>query len=134
MSLNRRHTRYLVGIGIMLVLTLPIGALGGAVIRFGRDQLPPSLAIFLLALLGGAALLAGLPWWRALDEMEREAQLTSWYWGGGFGSALGVMTAAVIGGPYSPLAQGALLMGGSQLTSFVLFWLAWRVKHRPSAS
>src|SRR5437764_409549 len=127
MSLSHRHKRYMAALGLSLVLVAGIGIAAGSIVRFGHDWLPSTVSIILVALVGGAAVLACLPWWRALDEMQRERQLTSWYWGGSFGMVLGLLSAAVIGGARSPLAQGAFMVVVTEVASFTVFWLGWRL-------
>lgn len=102
--------------------------------NWGSSGLPPALTILLLSLAGSLLIFAMRPWWRALDEMEKDAQLISWYWGGSMGLGVGLMTAVVLGGPASPMAQGALLAAGAQILFFLLFWVGWKILHRPRSS
>jgi hypothetical protein len=133
MALAQRHKRYIAAVTITVVLVAAIAATWVAMI-LSHQSLRPSLSIVLSAALAGAGVLACIPWWRALDEMQREAQLTSWYWGGCFGCVVGILSAAFVGGVHSPLLSGALLVGAAQIVSFALCWVVYWLMHRRAAS
>lgn len=134
MALSRRQKKYFAGWGIMLSVTAVIGMVCAAVIYRGKDMLTPEVMIVVATLLAGLAMLACIPWWRALDEMQKDAQLAAWYWGGTMGVTIGLLSAVIIGGPHSELVKGAVLVGGAQGVCFAVVWLGWRVIHRPRAS
>ena len=134
MAFNRRNKRYLAGWGIMLLAGGGIGIALRTLVDLGTDRVSPSVMIAFMVPLAATAIAACLPWWRALDEMQKDAQLAGWYWGGTSGAILGVAVAIVLGGVHSDLFRGVLLMGGSQLACFVLCWIGWRVCHRARAA
>ena len=131
MPLSRRHTRYAIGLGLTLALTGVVTVLAETVVRHGRDWFSPPLSFFLLATIGVGGALACIPWWRTLDEMQRRAHLTSWYWGGSFGTMVGLLVAILVGrNPYSPLVEGAFLVAILQVVSYTAFWIGFRLVHR----
>lgn len=40
------------------------------------------LTFGVFVVLGGAIWSLNFPWWRSLDDVHKQGQLTSWYWGG----------------------------------------------------
>jgi hypothetical protein len=87
-----------------------------------------------LSALIGVTLLACVPFWRRLDDMARQAHLSSWYWGASFGGGVALLSAVVLGGARSPLFQGAALVFFAQVAAYVVFWLAWWARRRPRVS
>src|SRR5438876_9930735 len=134
MVLTHRLKRYIAALTLTLVLTLGVAIAAGLKVGRAQGSYPPQASIVLILLFAALAVLVAVPWWRALGEMQREAQLTSWYWGGSFGGAVGVLSALVIGGAHSPLVLGTLLMGAAQVASFAVFWVASRFLRRRAAS
>jgi hypothetical protein len=111
-----------------------VGVLCSLFIGWGPDRLPTALVVATLSALMGVALLACLPFWRRLDDMAREAHLSSWYWGASFGGGVALLSTAVLGGANSPLFQGGALVFLAQIAAYVVFWLAWWARRRPRAS
>jgi hypothetical protein len=134
MTITRRQKRYMIGLGITLTLVIIIALLCLVVLKGGPSLLSPALTISLLALLSVIGVICCLPWWRALDEMQKDINLTSWYWGSAWGWMTGATAALVLGGPGSPMAQGALLVGLAQIVGASIVWITLRVTRRPQAS
>jgi hypothetical protein len=111
-----------------------IGVLCSLLIGWGQDRLPTALTVLALSALIGVTLLACVPFWRRLDDMARQAHLSSWYWGASFGGGVALLSAVVLGGARSPLFQGAALVFFAQVAAYVVFWLAWWARRRPKVS
>lgn len=133
MALTQRQKRYVAALALTLALVTVVAAAWGWMMN-GHQYVRPSFSLMLSAALAGLGLLACVPWWRALDEMQRSAQLTSWYWGGSFGCVAGLLGAGLIGGVHSALLSGALLVAAAQIISFAVCWTVSRFIHRPAAS
>jgi hypothetical protein len=134
MAITQRQKRILsAGAGGYVAVT-SIAALWALVIVNGRGHIPTTLIILLTALSCGTMLLAIVPYWRRLDDRQREARLTSWYWGAGFGAMLGVLTATAVGGRGSMFALGAVLVVAIEVAGYYAARLiSWQL-NRPRAS
>lgn len=131
MPISHRHKRYAVGLSLTLALTVVISLLASVVVKHGRDWFPMQVSWFLFAVIAVGVILACIPWWRALDEMQRRAHLVSWYWGGSFGTLVALLVAiAMARNPYNPLVEGAFLVAVLQAVSYAVFWVAFRLLHR----
>ena len=133
MAIERRQKAIWAALGLAILAMLGAGVLASLLIRQGPERLPLSLVILACAALIGVAVLACVPWWRKLDDMARDAHLTSWYWGASFGGGVALLAAAVIDGQ-GPLFQGAAMVFGAQALAYVVCWLAWWALRRPRAS
>lgn len=133
MPIERRQKAIWAVLGLAVLAALGVGVLASLLIQKGPDRLPLSLIILACAALVGVVVLASMPWWRKLDDMARDAHLTSWYWGASFGGGVALLAAAAIDGQ-GPLFQGAILVFGAQAVAYVLCWLGWWALRRPRAS
>lgn len=134
MSIERRQKAIWVAGGMALLAAMGVGLLAGMFVRTGPGHLPPSLVVLGCAVLVGTALLASVPWWRKLDDMARDAHLTSWYWGASFGGGVALMVTAAMGGVQGELFQGGVMVFGAQAVVYLVFWLGWWALRRPRAS
>ena len=98
-----------------------------------------SLAVVLLGLtLAGALVLAaGQPWWRRIDEMEREEHTNAWYEGSILGALLALLwmlglTAHT--GAHRELALGGGLVFIAQGLVYLVFWAIRRLSRRSRAT
>lgn len=133
MRLSNRQKKHLAAWAIMLTAGVALGLLIVQVATNGSALLTPSVTFALLFILSVACFMSAVPWWRALDEMQKDAQLTAWYWGGSVGLMFGVMCTVVIGGPGSDLVKGAMIVMCTTAVTFFVFLLGWRVLHRRGA-
>ena len=134
MAISQRQKRILSAGAGGYVAVLAITLFWALVIVNGRGHIPMALIIALTAVSCAIALLAVLPYWRRLDDRQREARLTSWYWGAGFGAMLGALTATVIGGQGSAFAAGAILVVAIQVAGYYTARLIIWQLNRPRAS
>lgn len=100
-----QHRRRMIGRLAWLVgLMAPVGAGLGFAAGYlsARDTLPapfqalgavlnsPWFLSAVLAVLSIWAVIATLAYWRAIDELAREAHKSAWFWGGSIGLSLGI--------------------------------------------
>lgn len=121
-------------IGIAFAAMMLCAAIAGLLIAILSSHVSMGVAGLLAALVLAAALLAARPWWRMLDHMQRDAHLTSWYWGGSFGGGLGLVLAIIAAGTRSPLFAGAALVWLLQCAGYGIALLIWRFAHRSQPS
>jgi len=133
MPATARFKRYLVALTLSLLLATGVGIVAGFVIKLGQEFIPSQAWIVLVPILAVFGILACLPWWRSLDEMQRETQLTSWFWGGSFGILAGIFVAYVIGRTHQFLVLGALVVVAAQVVSYGICWVALRFIRRRAA-
>lgn len=117
---------------VALVAALAAGIVGGRVARVWHPGEHFWLVYPVLLLLSGLALIATLPWWRRLDDMQRSSHLVSWYWGGlagGFATIMGVVAAT---GPRSDFSLGGFYMMLGQAAAYFLCLGIWRLRYRGS--
>jgi hypothetical protein len=133
MPIDKRQNAIWLAMGMAVLAAVGAGVVAALLIRQGSDRLPPTLVIPACAVLIGLAVLASVPWWRKLDDMARDAHLTSWYWGASFGGGVALLAAAVIDGQ-GPLFAGAMMVFGAQALTYVVCWLVWWARRRPRAS
>lgn len=82
----------------------------------------------------GTTLWACVPWWRTMDDMQKQGHMISWYWGGmGAGLAMLVWLIAALGIP-SPQVQGALALLVAQSVGFLGYWAMWMWRRRGDRS
>lgn len=116
------------------VLAISAAALAGLLIAIipHHQSFMLSGALALMVLTG--AFLAGVPRWRRLDHMQRDSRLDSWYWGGSFGGAAGLVLVLVFSGVRSPIFAGAASVWVLQFAGYATARLHWWLTHRSAAS
>jgi ABC-type cobalt transport system substrate-binding protein len=154
---NRRRRGWAATMMWMVVLAAPVGLTIGFVSGYLGEQadLPGPLALLrdvlqspvffvgLFAALMAWALAATLAYWRAIDELAREAHKRAWFWGGSLGMGAGLI-ALLIGSEFEPLASttfagasalehmlfGGVFIYGIGLIGYLLAWafVWWRAR------
>ncbi len=134
MAVNTYRNKMRLALALALAAAVAAGLVGGRLVRAGEPGehfwivYPALLAICALAFA------AAVPWWRKADEMQKSAQLVSWYWGGMAG-ALAVMLGFVAAtGVRSDLSLGSLYTVLGQAAGFVVVYAGWRLRHRGPAA
>ena len=129
--------RALAGIALLyMVMIAVVLSLRGFGLHLG---LAARLAIALPV--GLAAAWFVLQYWRALDEVAREAHKWSWYWGGsaGMGLAFALLMVKGIGlasyfpadaSPYKLMTYGGIVVVIGQLLGANVAWVAWWLSRR----
>jgi hypothetical protein len=121
-------------IGIAGVAAMSAAVVGGFLIGIIPQYLAPTLGgVMAIAVLIGV-FVTMLPRWRMLDHMQQDSRLGSWYWGGSFGGAVGLVLAIVCAGVRSPLFAGAALIWLLQFTGYAVARLRWWLAHRSGAA
>jgi hypothetical protein len=82
----------------------------------------------------GTALWACVPWWRTMDDMQKQGHMISWYWGGLGGGLVAMIWLIAALGTKSPQGQGALTMFVGQAVGFFGFWAVWAWQRRGEKS
>ena len=108
--------------------TVALGLVAGTVSRLGDPG-----EYFWLVFAGLLVLAAGLfafvySWWRALDDVQKAGQMTSWYWGGTMGALVMVLYLIADRAQHSDFGQGAFMMFVAQALGALVIWVAWRVR------
>jgi uncharacterized membrane protein YfcA len=98
-----------------------------------RDVVPGQdfrlvLAVGLLVIV--AAFAACIPWWRAMDDMQKQGHMLAWYWGGMAGGLVMLIWLIAALGMHSPQALGALALLMAEFVGFLLFWGGWMWRKR----
>lgn len=73
---------------------------------------------------------ASVPWWRTMDDMQRQGHMISWYWGGMAGGLVVLVWLGAALGMPSPQVQGALALFVGQAVGFLIFWGVWMWRRR----
>jgi hypothetical protein len=107
-------------------------------------QLPLAVVLSGLSLAGVLVVAAGQPWWRRIDEMEREMHALAWYEGSVPGAALALLwmlglTAHSGGltahsGAYREMAFGGALCFMAQGLAYLVFWAIRAMNRRSRAA
>jgi hypothetical protein len=77
-----------------------------------------------------ATLWACVPWWRAMDDMQKHGQVLSWYWGGMAGGLVMLIWLIAAQGLRSDAAGGAVALFVGRAVGFGLFWAVWMWRRR----
>ncbi|MES2698451.1 MAG: hypothetical protein V4647_02415 [Pseudomonadota bacterium] len=78
----------------------------------------------------GATFWACLPWWRTMDDMQKQGHMISWYWGGMAGGLIVLAWLIAALGMPSAQVQGALALFVGQAVGFGIFWAVWMWRRR----
>lgn len=104
---------------------LAIGLVGGRLVHLVEPGQDFWLIFPLLLLVAAAIMLVPMPWWNKLDDVQKQGQLTSWYWGGMAGGLVVLMWIVAATGPDSPVSKGAVAMFLGQGAGFAITWAIW---------
>ena len=109
----------------------PFVGIGGALLLRTVGPGEHFWIVFPVLLAGcGLALLASVPWWNRLDDMQKQGHLVSWYWGGLAGGIISLMALVAYSGVRSDLATGGLTVLLSETAAFMLAWFFWAYARR----
>jgi hypothetical protein len=117
-------------------------AFGGAVIaglivgRIARSSAPGEnfwLIFPLLLLVGALALLGTWPWWRRIDDIQKNGHMLSWYWGSTVGAVILLMWVIAATGVNSDVTKGATAMFMAQGLGFLVVFGSWSWRGRGAA-
>lgn len=102
-------------------------AAGAAIVLLTRQapQLPLAVVVAGMVLAGVVVVAAGQPWWRRIDEMERQEHALAWYEGSIPGAAialLGMLGLAARQAAHRELAIGGAICFVVQAVLYLVFW------------
>ena len=96
-------------------------------------QLPLAVVLVGLTLAGALVVAAGQPWWRRIDEMERETHSLAWYEGSILGASVAMLWMLGLSahtGAHKELALGGALCFIAQGVVYLIFWaIRWSGQH-----
>ncbi len=88
----------------------------------------PELVLPALLAVASLVMFACWLWWRKTDDLQKQGQMLSWWWGGNIGALVMAVCLATLTGRHSDLTHGAFYMFFAQFAGFVLVWLAWKLR------
>lgn len=123
---SRVRKYFVLGFGVAIAAGLVLGIYLPA----NAGSAPAWLVFPVLLVLMGGVMLAGLPWWRALDDVQRQGQTHSWYWGSMLAGLCVIMWLIATTGRHSDMSLGAAYLFIAQGIGFALVWTIWRLRGR----
>lgn len=127
---NRMRRMNWLGFGVALVA-------GIAVDRIAQFSTGPGenfwIVLPLLLLVGALALASAIPWWKRVDDMQKQGHLLSWYWGGLAGGLFMLFWIIAGAGHQSDAVKGATAMALGQSAGFFIAWIIWWWRGRGAA-
>lgn len=115
---------------VALSAAIAAGILAGRVARAGQPGEHFWIVFPLLLVICLAAFAGSIPWWRRLDDLQKNGHLLTWYWGGTIGLAVALMALIASTGVESPLTKGAMYLIMGQVGGFLLAFLIWWLRGR----
>lgn len=118
---------------LAIATSVPVGLVMGVL---GRDIASPSniwVVVPILILLFAVQFIAVWPWWKRLDDLQKQAHLTSWYWGGMSGAVLWVIWLVANKMHHTDFGMGAVAMFSAQFAGFCVYYLFWWIRGRGPA-
>ncbi|WP_033923946.1 hypothetical protein [Sphingomonas sp. 35-24ZXX] len=125
----RSRLLYAMGIGVAAVA----GILIGKAVPTGTGVDNPALALSAALGLWGLLLATTWLWWRRIDDVQRQGQLVSWWWGGLSGALVTVAYLLATFGRHDELSLGASYVFFGQFAGYAIAWLIWRYRGRGEA-
>ncbi len=123
-------------LAVQLAGGLAAGAAVTALVGWAH-RLPLAVVLLGLVLAGVLVLAAGQPWWRRIDEMEREEHAIAWYEGsipGALICLLCMLGVTAHSGAHRELALGAAICFAAQALVYLVFWTIRRSDRRARAA
>lgn len=120
---DRRHWAYFL---LAVVLAIPFAMFMGYSSRtdlFG-DNFWLTFGVFVT--LGIGVWSVNLFWWRSLDDVHKQGQLTSWFWGSLFGGFVFLIWLIASNDHHTPYSTGAFHMFLVQFAVFAVLYGIWK--------
>ena len=130
MAIQSYRNKLRLAVALAVAAAVGAGLVGGRVARAGEPGEQFWLVYPALLAVCALAFAACIPWWRRLDEMQKNWHLVSWYWGGLAGGLAVMMALVAATGVHSDLSKGALYMAMGQAVAFLIFFAGWSLRHR----
>lgn len=127
---DRRHWGFS---GLALLLTIPFSLFIGYAARTDLlgDNVWLTFGVFLA--LGGCIWSINYFWWGSLDDVHKQGQLNSWYWGGLTGVFAFILWIIANSAQQTDYGRGAIHVVLVQLGLALLIYLVWRWRGRGAA-
>lgn len=93
----------------------------------------PALVLPILLVVGSLALAGAWPWWNKTDDLQKQGQLISWWWGGTIGALFMLITLVVMTGRHSDMSLGAAYLFLAEFAGMAVAWLVWKLRGRGQA-
>ena len=106
--------------------SLVAGLIIGKTIPASGAVANPALVLPLLFMVVAAVMFFSWLWWRSTDDLQKQGQLQSWWWGGTLGAVLFLVSVVVMTGRHSDLSLGAGYMFMAQFAGMVAAYLIWK--------
>ena len=113
-----------------LCAAVAAGLVLGLLVPAHSESTPVWIVLPALLLLMAVVVVAGLPWWHALDDVQKQGQTHSWYWGSMLGALAFICWLIATTGRHSDLSLGAGYLFIAQGAGFVIAWAVWRIRGR----
>lgn len=119
---------------LLMALAFGGAAIGGLIMgRFlpasgGVEN--PALVLPLLLGLGMLILAGAWPWWNKTDDLQKQGQLISWWWGGTAGALAMLIVLITLTGRHSDMSLGAIYIFMAEFAGMVVAYLVWKIRGR----
>ena len=114
---------------LSLTTAAALGLAVGYLTEGDRFGLSPILTFVFLLGLAALACVPLAPWWNRLDDMQKQSQYESWYWGGTIGMLLGLLGLIASVDAQSEMAKGGLIVVMAQFVGYVLYSIWFRIRN-----
>jgi hypothetical protein len=130
MAVRTYRNKLRLAFALTLAVTLAAAVAGGRIARLGDPGENFWLVYPALLTVMGLVFLGTYPWWRRLDDVQRQSHLVSWYWGGMIGGVVVLMALIAGAGVHSDLARGGVFVIVGQAIGFAIFLVIRQVRGR----
>jgi len=113
--------------------SLVAGVVIGTTIPASGAVANPALVLPLLFMVVGVVMFLSWQWWRATDDVQKQGQLNSWWWGGNLGAVLFLVTIVVMTGRHSDMSLGAVYLFLAEFAGMLVVYLIWKWRGRGAA-
>jgi hypothetical protein len=93
----------------------------------------PVLVLPLMLIFVGLVMAAGWPWWQKTDDLQKQGQLLSWWWGGNMGALAMLVVLVVLYGRHSEISLGAIYLFFAEFAGMAVAYLVWKFRGRGQA-
>lgn len=115
---------------LAFIAAMAAGLIGGRILRLGPAGENFWLVFPGMLLVFAVGFAAVHPWWRNLDDVQRNGHLVSWYWGAQIGAVIVLVALVAATGSRSEYSLGGLAVFLGEAVAFGIAWLIWRLRLR----
>ncbi|MEO0420301.1 MAG: hypothetical protein AAF249_15675 [Pseudomonadota bacterium] len=113
--------------------SLVAGVVIGTTIPASGAVANPALVLPFLFMVVGVVMFLSWQWWRVTDDVQKQGQLNSWWWGGNLGAVLFLVTIVVMTGRHSEMSLGAFYLFLAEFAGMLVVYLIWKWRGRGAA-